>query len=63
VRPRYVAWADLLRRVLGVLACPHCGGRLRLIATLATPAVIASILSHLGLPVVPPDPAPARRPD
>ncbi len=29
VRSRYVAWADLLRRVLAsdVLACPDCGGR------------------------------------
>ena len=35
VRPTYVAWADLLRRVfaLDILACPDCGGRLRLLAT------------------------------
>ena len=31
-----------------VLACPHCGGRLRLIATLHDPAVIRKILAHLG---------------
>jgi len=31
-----------------VLACPHCGGRLRLIATLHDPAVIQKILAHLG---------------
>ena len=37
VRPSYVAWADLLRRVFAfdILACPDCGGRLRLLATIA----------------------------
>ena len=33
---------------IDVLACPHCGGRLRLIATLHDPAVIRKILAHLG---------------
>jgi len=33
----------------GVLACPNCGGRLRLIATLHDPAVIRKILAHLAL--------------
>jgi len=33
---------------IDVLACPHCGGRLRLIATLHDPAVIREILAHLG---------------
>lgn len=39
VRPTYVAWADLLRRVfaLDILACPDCGGWLRLLATGVTP--------------------------
>ena len=39
-----------LRAVLAidVLACVHCGGRLRLIATLHDPAVIRKILAHLG---------------
>jgi hypothetical protein len=31
-----------------VLACPHYGGRLRLIATLHDPAVIWKILGRLG---------------
>ena len=31
-----------------VLACLHCGGHLRLIATLHDPAVIRTILAHLG---------------
>ncbi len=45
---------------LDVLACPRCGGRLRLIATIEDPAVVEQILAHLGLspPPPPPDPAP-----
>jgi hypothetical protein len=39
---------------IDVLACPHCGGRLRLIATLHDPVVIRKILGHLG-----PSPGPA----
>ena len=44
-------WAALMRRVfdLDVLACPRCGGRLRLIATVEDPAVVGTILAHLGL--------------
>jgi uncharacterized protein YbaR (Trm112 family) len=34
---------------IDVLACPHCGGRLRLIATLHDPAVIRKILAHVGI--------------
>src|SRR4029453_18443287 len=64
VRPPYVAWADLLRRVfaLDVLACPSCGGRLRLLATIEDRAVIEHILTHLGLPVDLPQPSAARTP-
>ena len=64
VRPRHVAWAELLRRTFGldVLACPDCGGRLHLVATIADPRVIARILAHLGLPLAPPAPAPPRQP-
>jgi len=49
-RPRAWTWAALMRRAfaLDVLACPTCGGRLRLIATLYDPAVIRKILAHLG---------------
>jgi hypothetical protein len=62
-RPKYYSWADLLRRTfaIDVLACPGCGGRLRLLATIADPTVIAKILRHLGLPVAVPVPAPARQ--
>ncbi len=42
-----------------VLACPECGGRLRLLATIAQREVIEKILSHLGLPTQPVPPAPA----
>jgi uncharacterized protein YbaR (Trm112 family) len=51
-----------IRNYFGVLACPECGGRLRLLATIDEPAVIEKILRHLGLPVDPPAPAPARTP-
>jgi hypothetical protein len=65
VRPRYFAWADLLRRVfaIDILACPDCGGRLRLLATIAERAVVEKILMHLGLPADPPCPSPARTPE
>jgi hypothetical protein len=60
--PRYWAWATLMRRAFGidVLACPRGGGRLRLIATVEDPAVVGTILAHLGLlhPGGSPGPAP-----
>jgi hypothetical protein len=57
-------WADLMRRGFGfdVLACPRCGGRLRLVALIHAPPVIARILGHLHLPVEVPVPVPARAP-
>jgi hypothetical protein len=33
-----------------VLACPRCGGRLRLIALIAQASVMDRILRHLGVP-------------
>jgi hypothetical protein len=58
--PRSWAWAHLMRHAFDLdgLACPRCGGRLRLVATIADPHVIRAILAHLGLPaeVPPPDP-------
>ena len=44
---------------IDVLACPHCGGRLRLIATLHDPAVIRTLLAHLGMARSGPSPGPA----
>jgi hypothetical protein len=45
-------WAQLMKRSFGfdVLACPRCGGRLRLIALIEEARVIRRILGHLGLP-------------
>ena len=44
----------------GVLACPRCGGRLRLIAVIDESAVTQRILRHLGLPTEVPEARPAR---
>ena len=51
-------WAERLRRVLGIeiTACPHCGGRLRVIADVTDPEIIDQILEHVrreGLPRAP----------
>jgi hypothetical protein len=53
-----------MRRSFGfdVLACPRCGGRLRLTALIEQAAVIARILRHLGLPAEIPEPCAARAP-
>jgi hypothetical protein len=54
-------WAVLMHRAfaIDVLECPHCGGRLRLIARLHDPAVIRKILAHLGMARSGPSPGPA----
>jgi len=55
------SWAALMHRAFAVdvLACPHCGGRLRLIGTLHDPAVIRKILAHVGMAPSGPSPGPA----
>jgi hypothetical protein len=45
-----------------VLACARCGGRMVLLATIEDPAVIARILTHLGLPLETGEPDPAHPP-
>jgi hypothetical protein len=62
--PRNRPWAELMRRSFGldVLACPRCGGRLRLIATILDPRVARRILNHLGLRADPVQTEPARAP-
>ena len=57
-------WAALMARTFGldVLACPRCGGRLRLVALIEQAAVIRRILGHLRLPIEIPPPRPARAP-
>jgi len=59
--PRAWTWAALMHRAfsIDVLACPNCGGRLRLIATLHDPVVIRKILAHLGMAPSGPSPGPA----
>jgi len=61
--PRAWSWAALMHRAfaIDVLACAHCGGRLRLIATLHDPAVIRKLLAHLGMARSGPSPGPAPR--
>ncbi len=39
---------------IDVLACPRCGGRLRLIATVEEPGAVRAILASLGLVAEPP---------
>ena len=50
--PRHVAmsWAKCLKRVFGIdiEACARCGGKLKVIASIEDPQVIAKILAHLG---------------
>jgi hypothetical protein len=62
--PRHWAWAQLMQRAfdVDVLACPRCGGRLRLIATVNDAHVIHKILTHLGLPPEVPHPDPPQPP-
>jgi hypothetical protein len=54
-------WAALMRRVLtiDVLACPRCGGRLRVIATIQDPLAVPAILARLGRSDHPEPPGPA----
>ena len=47
---------------LDVLACPRCGGRLRLVAVIEQASVVQRILRHVGLPTELPEPRPARAP-
>jgi hypothetical protein len=61
LRPRRLAWADLLRRVFAVdvLECPRCGGRMRLLAAIHPPDATQAILECLELPSrAPPTAAP-----
>ena len=43
-------WAELIRRIYEVdpLACPRCGGPMRIIAFITQPKVIHTILAHLA---------------
>jgi len=54
-------WAALMRRVfaLDVPACPRCGGRLRVLATVQDPRAVRAILAHLAHADAPAPPGPA----
>lgn len=56
--------AELMQGTFGVdvLACPRCGGRLRLIALIEQASVIQRVSRHLRLPTELPEPRPARAP-
>ena len=62
-RRRY-PWAELLARVylVDVLACPHCGGRRKVLAAIHDPDYIRRVLDALGLSAAVPELAPARGP-
>jgi len=51
ITPRHVAmtWAQRLKRVfaIDIEACARCGGRLKILASIEEPQVIAKILAHL----------------
>ena len=59
-----IAWAKLMARVGEdfPLACPNCGGDIRLIAFITEPGPIRKILTYLGEPLEPPPLEPARGP-
>ncbi len=63
-RPYRRRWADLLKHIFDhdVLVCDRCAGRMVPVQTVDSPAVIARILTHLGLPATLPQPASARAP-
>ncbi len=60
-KARSWSWAALMHRAfaIDVLACPRCGGRMHLIATIHDPAVIREILARLGLSQSGQSPGPA----
>ena len=49
---RHWPWANLMRRGfdVDVLACPRCGGRLRLLATIEDPVAIRGVQRRAGPP-------------
>jgi len=54
-RRRYIPWYELLKRTFGSeVLCPHCGGKLRLIALVKKEETIRKILTALHMPTGPP---------
>jgi len=60
--PRGCGRSARATRTSDVLACAGCGGRLRFLATIEDPPIVAKILAHLGLPTELPAFIPARSP-
>jgi hypothetical protein len=61
-----MSWGVLgSRRVfdIDIEHCPNWGGRLKIIAAIVNPPLIAEILTHLHLPARAPPRSPARRLD
>jgi hypothetical protein len=62
-RPRYIRWAELLRRVFGIeILCTKCKAPLRLIALIKSEATARKILDAMHLPSEVPKLHPARPP-
>jgi hypothetical protein len=61
---RHFAWANLMRRAfeIDVLACPRCGGRLRLLGTIEDSVAIRAIVRSLALSAEPRPAEPLDRP-
>lgn len=55
--PRYIPWAELLKRTFGIdlSICPQCGGKVRVIAAIMGTEAVDKILDHLGLGSDPPE--------
>ena len=55
-RHRAMSWAQRLKRVFGIEieTCEQCGGKVRVIASIEDPAVIAKILGHVATRAPPP---------
>jgi hypothetical protein len=58
----YRAWAELLKRTfdIDVLECPHCHGRMNLLAMITAGESIARYLAKLGEPTDVPGRSPSR---
>ena len=64
-RARWLAWAELMKRVFAIdaLECPRCRGPMRILAMIHPPETTSAILACMDLPVRAPPLAPARRDD
>ncbi len=58
-----ISWVKLLKHVfsIDIETCPHCQGKLNIVAAITNLAAITNILTHLGLSAQPPPIAPARQ--